>query len=670
MERAQRLPQTLPLAGIGRPDLPALATWALGAAVVGYLLLQTGGYDPIVRDEVGVATWAIAICGIAAGAFPPPTSTRWGTALLVAFGAYALWTALSLDWSISREQSVNELARVCSYGGILVLGLCAVGDGRRARHLLGGVTAAIGAVAVLAVLSRLHPQWFPENLNGLYLPGIEIERRLAYPLGYSSAVGVMAAIAVPLLAGATSWARSLPAQALAAAALPIAGFALVLSSSGTGTGATLVAVAAFVVLSPDRLPKLLTLLTAAAGTAILFAAIGDRAALDRGLPTPAALSQGDEVLLIAVVVAVGVALVQIAVSLAVRYGNRPRWLQIGRRRALIATVLGIAILVPAMVAANVPGEIGDQWQNFKSRGTAADPQDRGAVLTDTSSSGRYQFWMSAEDANAESPLKGIGPGTFEFHWAQDPDNFGYVRNAHSLYFENFAELGWIGLILIVAVVGGTLGVGAWRSLGAPPAVRARIAAATAGVAGFAVGAGLDWIWEIPALPVIFALLAAVIATDSDRDAAERTPSRRSRGRARRGGRGRSRRRSAARRIVPRVVVVAAGIAALWAIWSPLQMNRDLRTSQIAVADDDLPAALAAAGDAADAQPEAAAPLVQKAIVLELDGRYEDGADAARAAVEAEPVNWRNWVTLARLDARAGNIDGAIRAYRKSKELNP
>ncbi len=276
MERVQNLPKTLTWAGTGRPDLPALATWAFGAVVVAYLLLQNGGYDPIVRDEVGIAIWVVAICGIAVGAFPPPTATRWGTALLVAFGAYALWTALSLDWSISREQSVEELARVCSYGGLLVLGLCAVGDGRRARHLLAGVTTAIGVVAALAVLSRLHPQWFPENLNGFYLPDIEIERRLAYPLGYSSAVGVMAAIAIPLLAGATSWAKWLPAQALAAAALPIAGFTLVLSSSGTGTGATLVAVAAFVILSPDRLPKLLTLLTAAAGSAILFGAIGDR----------------------------------------------------------------------------------------------------------------------------------------------------------------------------------------------------------------------------------------------------------------------------------------------------------------------------------------------------------------------------------------------------------
>jgi len=664
MERVQRLPGTLPFAGTKRPDLPAFASWALGAAAVIYLLLQNGGYDPIVRDQVGVAAWVIAISGIAAGAFSLPTSTRLGTALLVAFGAYALWTALSMGWSISPEETAGELARVCSYGGILVLGLCAAGDGRRARYLLGGVTTGIGVVAVLAVLSRLHPQWFPENLNGLYLPDIEIERRLAYPLGYSSAVGVMAAVAIPLLAGATAWSKTLSMQALGAAALPIAGFALVLSSSGTGTGAALVAVGAFVVLSPDRLPKILTLLTGGAGTLILLAGINDRAALDRGLPTPAALSQGNELLTIAIVIAIGTALVQVAIGLAVRYGERPRWLRVSRPQALIACAAAVVVLIPAMFVAGVPGEISDGWQNFKSRGTSSvDQTDRSAVLTDTSSSGRYQFWQSAIDANAEDPLKGTGPGTFEFHWAQDPKKFGYVRDSHSLYFDNFAELGWIGLILIVAVVLGTVAVGAWRSFTASPGARARIAAATAAAAAFAVGAGLDWLWEIPALPAIFLLLAAVVATDTERDSLGGILARRVRSKV-------TKEPSAVRRYAPRVLVVLAGVAALYAIWFPLQENTDLRESHVAAATGDLPAAMAAARSAADAQPDAAAPLIQQAIVLELGSRFNEGAAVARRAVQKEPVNWRNWATLARLEARSGDTEGAVRAYEKSKELNP
>ena len=36
-----------------------------------------------------------------------------------------------------------------------------------------------------------------------------------------------------------------------------------------------------------------------------------------------------------------------------------------------------------------------------------------------SGNGRYQYWQSALDANATDPLKGIGPGTFEFWWARE-----------------------------------------------------------------------------------------------------------------------------------------------------------------------------------------------------------------------------------------------------------
>src|SRR5262249_10743983 len=151
--------------------------------------------------------------------------------------------------------------------------------------LLYGVTTGIAVVAALAVLSRLHPQWFPNNELGRVLPGIQIQRRLAYPLNYSSALGSFAAMALPLLLAATSSARTYAGQLLAAAALPIAGLAFYLSSSGTATLVVVAGLVAFFVLAPDRLPKLATLAVGAAGTAILGYAVDQRSALDRGLPT-------------------------------------------------------------------------------------------------------------------------------------------------------------------------------------------------------------------------------------------------------------------------------------------------------------------------------------------------------------------------------------------------
>ncbi len=661
MERTQQLPVALRGLTLARFDGPGLATWILGFALIAYLALQGGGYDPIVRGEVGVAVWWVVLIGVAVGVMPLPTKSRAALALFGLLAAFAVWTAFAFIWTESDERTATELARVATYAGFLALGLLAANQGR-ARHLLAGITTAVGLLAALAVLSRLQPQHFPENTIGTFLPGIEIERRLAYPLNYSSAVAVLAAMAIPLLLGATAWAKTLTGQALAAAALPLAGFMLVLSSSGVGTGTAIVALAVFVVLAPDRLPKFGTIALAAAGTGILAAGLADRPALDRGLPTPEALTQGDELLVIAIVVCAGVALAQTAIGLAVRFGERPRALKISRRNAWIATGAAALIAIPIAFAAGLPGTVSDEFDNFQSRTSGAEQADRGAVLFDTSSSGRYQFWESAADAGASEPLTGLGPGTFEFHWASDPENFGFVRDAHSLYMENLAELGWIGFGLIVALVLATLGIGLYSSLRASPAARLRIATATAAAAGFAAGAAPDWIGEIAALPSLFLLLAAVIAMDTEPDEVDSILARRVR-------RPRAH-RSRIRKYAPQAIGAAVAIVALAAIWSPLQGADDLRESQIEVAAGNLPAALTEAGAAIDAQPYAAGPRIQKALVLELQGNLPAAAKIAREATRKESANWRNWATLSRLEARSGNAEASVKALREARKLNP
>src|SRR4029450_13499558 len=96
------------------------------------------------------------------------------------FSGLVAWTALSLGWTQSAERTATELARAVTYLGVFGLGPPAHG-GRRWRALLYGVTTGIAVVTGLAVLSRLHPQWFPPNEVGRVIVGIQIEGRSASP---------------------------------------------------------------------------------------------------------------------------------------------------------------------------------------------------------------------------------------------------------------------------------------------------------------------------------------------------------------------------------------------------------------------------------------------------------------------------------------------------------
>jgi hypothetical protein len=638
-------------------DWAGAATWLLAALLVIYLSLKNGGYDPIPRDQVGVLVWWLLLLGVASQALPLPGRTRVSLIALGLLVGFALWTALSMSWTQSEERTATELARVVTYLGVFTLGICLV-TRRRAggRQILNGVTFGLGLVAALAVLSRLHMAWFPANELGKVLPGIEIERRLAYPLNYSSAMGALAGMTLPLLLAATASARTVAAQALAAAAIPLAGLTLYLATSGTGAAVAMVAMAAFLALSPNRLPKLLTLAAGTGGATLLALAIHSRDALARGLPTPAAEQQGTEVIWIALVVCAALAIVQIALGLAIRGLDRPGLLRISRTQALVATAAVIVVALPFSLAAGAPHEVSHRWQVFKSRsgGSAAEPSSPSSILN-FHGAGRYQFWKSAVEASETTPWKGIGPGTFEFWWGRHASYNGYVRTAHSLYLENLAELGIPGLLLIGGFVFAVLGIGATRAMRAPPDERLLLAAATAGAAGFAMAAALDWVWQLGALSVTFMLLAAVAVSGYSLP----DPTRRRR---------RSRRKNQNRLI--RIAVVAACVAALLVIWFPLRGATALRQSHVDAGQGDLSAALQHAHDAADAQSYAASPLLQEALILEQQGKLRPAAAAAAAATRKEGAEWSTWFILARIEAERGRVDPALRAYHRAHIQNP
>ena len=135
-------------------------------------------------------------------------------------------------------------------------------------------------------------------------------------------------------------------------------------------------------------------------------------------------------------------------------------------------------------------------------------------------SNRYDYWRVAADTFADHPLKGIGTGAFRVEWLLHRDRDESVRDAHSLYLETAAELGIVGLAALAALFGGVIAA----------ARRARLPAASAALAAYAVHAGIDWDWELPGLTLFAVLLAGRLlaaaepaATAASRPAAAAAP---------------------------------------------------------------------------------------------------------------------------------------------------
>lgn len=118
---------------------------------------------------------------------------------------------------------------------------------------------------------------------------------------------------------------------------------------------------------------------------------------------------------------------------------------------------------------------------------------------------RGDYWHAAWQVAVRHPLGGSGAGTFDLGWAAygDLTRWDLALDAHSLYLETLAELGIVGLVLVLGLL--VPAAAALRSNRLSTGANA----ALAGSVVYLVHAGVDWDWEMPAVTVVgLACLAA------------------------------------------------------------------------------------------------------------------------------------------------------------------
>jgi O-antigen ligase len=307
-----------------------------------------------------------------------------------------------------------------------------------------------------------------------------------------------------------------------------------------------------------------------------------------------------------------------------------------------------ALLLAALLAAIGVGVVhygGPQhvasrtWAAFKSRPTSVSSSGNlNQRLFSLSGSGRLTQWRVAIDDYRAHPWLGSGAGTYEYSWLRDrPTGTWKIRDAHNLYIEVLAELGPIGLALLILAF----------SVPILAAVRVRrhplVPMALGAYVAFLIHAAADWDWEMPALTIAGLLCGVAIMV-----VARRNPEG----------------RLLTRRVRIAAVTAILGLAAF--AFVGLMGNLAIASSNDAKSDGNWALAEQRAGDAKRWMPWSSLPWI-----LQGEAQYVQRKDvAARAnfdtAREKDPNNWLVWADLATVSPH-----GTWRApARRALELNP
>jgi len=126
---------------------------------------------------------------------------------------------------------------------------------------------------------------------------------------------------------------------------------------------------------------------------------------------------------------------------------------------------------------------------------------------------RTRYWRVALDEARDNPVLGSGAGTFRDWWLRERTVPLTTHEAHSLYVETLAELGPLALAALLVVL----------AVGVVAALRIRRPELAAAVLAYAVGAAVDFDWELAGVTVPAIVLAASAAahTSPGRRAAPR-----------------------------------------------------------------------------------------------------------------------------------------------------
>jgi len=307
-----------------------------------------------------------------------------------------------------------------------------------------------------------------------------------------------------------------------------------------------------------------------------------------------------------------------------RFEPSPAVARIGHRATLAAAVI---LVLVALARFGSPVAIADDlYDRFNApppggfNGTAGHVgRNLNLRLFSLSGNARAGLWRIAWHDVRAHPLLGSGAGTYERYYLQHRDTGLKVKNAHNLYLETLADLGPVGLVLLVAGLAAPLLAG----------LRARreplVPVALGGFAAYLLHAGADWDWQMTAITLTALTCAAGLLTSTPR--------------------ARFRVSITARPVRGGALAAVALLAVLALVGlrgnvAAAGSQREASTHHWAAAEADARTAVAWAPWSADAR-------IALGLALRGEGREAAARDAFTAAVARDSTSWQAWLDLAR-----------------------
>jgi hypothetical protein len=320
----------------------------------------------------------------------------------------------------------------------------------------------------------------------------------------------------------------------------------------------------------------------------------------------------------------------------------------------VAAVLGLALSQRGLF-----GEISHAWQSLTT--TTGGVGDNPGRLAELGSS-RPMYWHQGLDVGAHALLKGVGELGYGIARLRYTTSVYKADQAHSYLIQTFADLGIIGILLTLALLGSwgraagrAVALGRpWRELTrARAAERQGLIALAIVVLAFGIQSCLDFTFYFPGLAIPALLCAGWLAGRGPLEApVGRRPGARISVLARPG----------AGALVTALATVA--LVAGWLMWQPL------RSAQALTAATDQPeTAFASARTAASRDPLAIEPLYLLSV---LDQDTKDLSNARAQLVKAtqtQPENPTPWVWLGQFDYANSRLRDAIADMSRALALN-